>query len=71
MALGTRLLTLALLPMPPANAAVVAQVPGAQAFWAEGSEDGRWLWVTYGEKDAHGWLLAAMSGCSVRRPDCP
>jgi dipeptidyl aminopeptidase/acylaminoacyl peptidase len=59
MALGTRL-TLALRAEPRANAAVVAQVPGAQAFWAEGkSGDGRWLWVTYGEKDAHGWLPAA------------
>ena len=59
MALGTRL-TLALRAEPRANAAVVAQVPGAQAFWAEGkSGDGRWLWVTYGEKGAHGWLPAA------------
>ena len=59
MALGTRL-TLALRAEPRANAAVVAQVPGAQAFWAEGkSGDGRWLWVTYGEKGARGWLPAA------------
>ena len=59
MALGTRL-TLALRAEPRANAAVVAQVPGAQAFWAEGrSADGRWLWVTYGEKGDHGWLPAA------------
>ena len=59
MALGTRL-TLALRAEPRANAAVVAQVPGAQAFWAEGkSGDGRWLWVTYGEKNDHGWLSTA------------
>ena len=58
MALGKRL-TLALRGEPRANAAVVAQVPGAQAFWAEGkSGDGRWLWVTYGEKGDHGWLPA-------------
>jgi len=58
MALGTRL-TLALRAEPRANAAAVAQVPGAQAFWAEGrSADSRWLWVTYGEGGAHGWLAA-------------
>ena len=38
----------------------MAQIPGAQAFWAEGkSGDGRWLWVTYGEKGDHGWLPAS------------
>ena len=59
MALGTRL-TLALRAEPRANAAAVAQVPGAQAFWAEGrSADGRWLWVTYGDQGAHGWLAVA------------
>ena len=59
MALGTRL-TLVLRAEPRANAAVVAQVPGAQAFWAEGKNgDGRWLWVTYGEKNDHGWLSTA------------
>jgi len=59
MALGTRL-TLTLRAEPRANAAIVAQVPGAQAFWAEGrSADGRWLWVTYGEGDDHAWLAAA------------
>ncbi len=58
MALGTRL-TLALRAEPRANATTVAQAPGAQAFWAEGrSADGRWLWVTYGEKGDHGWLPA-------------
>ena len=59
MAVGTRL-TLALRAAPRANAAAVAQIPGAQAFWAEGrSADGRWLWVTYGDQGAHGWLAAA------------
>ena len=58
MALGTRL-TLVLRAESHANAAVVAQVPGAQAFWAEGrSADSRWLWVTYGDQGAHGWLAA-------------
>jgi dipeptidyl aminopeptidase/acylaminoacyl peptidase len=56
MALGTRL-TVALRAGPRANASVVAQVPGTQAFWAEGrSADGRWLWVTYGDQDGRGWL---------------
>jgi Tol biopolymer transport system component len=59
MALGKRL-TLALRAEPRADAAVVVQVPGAQALWAEGrSADDRWLWVTYGEKGDHGWLPAA------------
>ena len=59
MALGKRL-TLALRAEPRANAAVVAQVSGAQALWTEGrSADGRWLWVTYGEGGDHGWLPAA------------
>lgn len=59
MALGTRL-TLALRAAPRADAAPVAQLPGAQAFWAEGrSADGRWFWVAYGEQAGHGWLNAA------------
>ena len=58
MAVGTRL-TLVLRAEPRANAVVVAQLPGAQAFWAEGrSADGRWLWVSYGDLGGRGWLAA-------------
>jgi len=59
MALGQRL-TLTLRAEPRANAAVVAQTPGAQPLWAEGrSVDGKWLWVSYGEGTDHGWLPVA------------
>lgn len=57
MALGQRP-TLVLRAAPRTDAAAVAQVPGAQTFWAEGrSADGAWLWVAYGEGN-RAWIAA-------------
>lgn len=56
MALGVRP-TLTLRAGPGATAAVVAVLPGAEVLWAEGrSTEGRWLYVSYGEEGAHGWV---------------
>lgn len=57
MALGQRaVVTLRAAPRP--DAAVIAQIPGAQTLWAEGrSADGGWLWVAYGD-GGHAWAAA-------------
>jgi hypothetical protein len=42
--------TVTLRTTPGANAAAVISLPGSRSLWAEGrTEDGKWLWVVYGE----------------------